>query len=200
MTIRQIYWHNCEHTHMQEDSFRYCPLCGKLLVQTVVDNLLRRTCSDCGYVHFRNPAPTVSLLVINGGFVLLGKRTGRSDKDAWATPSGYIEFNENFLDTAIRETKEETGLDIQLLSILQITDSFFPPEQHFLNIYLLARVIGGQIKAGDDMDELGWFPIAEPLPKMTFQEDVDLIDQYFKGNNQYLTVEQGKGKESLLQD
>jgi hypothetical protein len=59
-----------------------------------------------------------------------------------------------------------------------VTDSFLPPKYHFFNVYLLAQVVGGELQAGDDLDELGWFPIEGPLPDMAFQEDMDLIETY----------------------
>jgi ADP-ribose pyrophosphatase YjhB (NUDIX family) len=189
MKNRQIYWHINEHNQMEEDSFKYCPFCGKLLVQKIVDKHLRRTCPNCGFVHFRNPAPTVSLLIVDGDLILLGKRSVHLGKDSWATPSGYIEYNEDFLTTAVREAKEETSLDIEIISILNVTDSIFPPDQHFLNIYLLARVIGGQLWADDDMDEIRWFPLIGPLPEMAFQEDVDIIEHYRKASDQFLPIE-----------
>ena len=101
-----------------------------------------------------------------------------------------IEFDEDFLTTAIREAKEETGLDVEIVSILNVTDSFFPPEQHFLNIYLLTQVVGGQLQSGDDMGELCWFPLSGPLPEMAFQEDIDLLQTYRQANRRSLPVEQ----------
>lgn len=191
MKLLQIYWHDDEQKHMADDNFKFCPICGKLLIQKVIDNRPRCTCPACGYIHFRNPSVTVSMLIINGDMVLLGKRSGDLGKDLWATPSGFIEFDEDFLSTAIRETKEETNLEIEIVGILNVTDSFFPPEQHFLNIYLLARIIGGQLHAGDDMGEIGWFPLAGPLPEMAFQEDIDLIESYRQAGNQFLPVNRG---------
>jgi 8-oxo-dGTP diphosphatase len=178
MKIWKPYIHINEHVHMAKDDYKYCPICGEMLVEKLIDDHTRQTCPGCGFIHFRNPAPTVSLLIIDGNQVLLGKRSKLPKKDKWATPSGYIEFNEDFLTTAIREAKEETNLDIEVVEILEVTDSFFPPEQHFLNIYFLAHVIGGRLQAGDDMDELHWFPLAGPLPEMAFEEDVDLIEHF----------------------
>ena len=194
MDIQQIYWHTEDHDGMEDDHFTYCPLCGKHLMHETVDHQPRKVCTDCGYIHFRNPSPTVSLLIIQGNRVLLGKRSSGPGEERWATHSGYIEFDEDFLTTAVREAKEETGLDVGILSILNVTDSFFPPAQHFLNLYLLARVIGGQLQSGDDMGELRWFPLSGPFPNMTFQEDMDLLERYRQANHPSLPAEQGDHK------
>ncbi len=198
MDIRQVYWHTDNHQEMEEDSFAYCPFCGKRLAQEPVDHRFRKVCPDCGYIHFRNPSPTVSLLIIHGDRVLLGTRPGKPGEERWATPSGYIEIDEDFLTTAVREAKEETGLDVDVLSILNVTDSFFPPAQHFLNIYLQARVTGGQLQSGDDMGDLSWFPLSGPLPAMAFQEDMDLLERYRQANCPSLPAEQGNHKGSAF--
>jgi ADP-ribose pyrophosphatase YjhB (NUDIX family) len=180
MKIQQAYWHMGDNENMGEDNFKYCPLCGDPLIHKIIDKCSRRTCPSCGFIHFINPTPTVSLLIISENQVLLGKRSAMPGNDKWATPSGYIEFNEDFLTTAIREAKEETNLDVEIVEILELTDSFFPPENHFLNIYLLAKVISGLLKSGDDMGELRWFELDEPMPEMYFQEDIDVIEYYRK--------------------
>lgn len=175
-----IYRHNDKIEHIVKDNFRFCPICGESLVQKYISNHYRQTCLSCGFVHFRNPSPTVSLVIIDNAMILLGKRTQFPKRESWATPSGYIEFGEDFITTAVREAKEETNLEIEITEILDVTDSFFPPEQHFLNIYLLACVKSGQLKADDDMGELQWFPLNGPFPEMAFEEDIDIINSYIK--------------------
>lgn len=189
MDIHQIYWHDGEHFQMSPDRFSYCPICGEGLVQEIIDRYPRKACLHCGFVHFRNPSPTVSLLIVEGDQVLLGKRAEQPGEDRWATPSGYIEFDEDFLSTAVREAKEETGLEVEIAAILNVTDSFFPPDQHFINVYLLAHPSGGQLQAGDDVGELRWFPLLGPLPEMFFKEDIDLIERFRQPGWPYLPVE-----------
>jgi ADP-ribose pyrophosphatase YjhB (NUDIX family) len=142
---------------------------------------LRPTCFSCGYVQYRNPAPTVSVLVVDGERVLLGKRGGDPGKGTWSLPSGYIDYQEDFLTAAIRETKEETGLDIEVCSIINLVSSFVSPSFHFLGIYLVAQVLGGDLAPSDDLEVVEWFPLAGPLPEMGFQEDVGIIAMHAKG-------------------
>jgi 8-oxo-dGTP diphosphatase len=121
------------------------------------------------------------VLVVDGDRLLLGKRGGNPGKGTWSFPSGYVDYEEDFLTTAIRETKEETGLDIEVRSILNVVSSFVSPRFHFLGIYVLARVTGGELVAGDDLEAVAWFPVAGPLPKMGFQEDVSIIEMVTEG-------------------
>jgi len=161
---------------MVEDEYIFCPMCGEHLEGKTIDGRARKACAACGFIHFKNPSPTVSLVIIKDHKILLGKRSSSPGQDAWATPSGYIEFSEDFLTTAIREAKEETCLDVEIVEVLAVTDSFFPPREHFLNVYVQAKISGGEIHAGDDLLELKWFSLHEPLPEMAFQEDIDLIE------------------------
>jgi len=120
----------------------------------------------------------VSILVVQEDRALLGKRTGSPGAGTWALPSGYVEYGDDFISAAVREAKEETGLDIEIRSIINVVSSFVSPHFHFLGIYLLAHVIGGELVARDDLEAVDWFPLAGPLPEMGFQEDADAIAWY----------------------
>ena len=181
MELEQIYAAYDWKEQRGTDQYKYCPLCGTQLTWKAVGGRTRRICPRCGFIHYRNPHPTVSVLVVRQDRVLLGKRTGEPGKGKWALPSGYIEFDEDFLGTAIGEVKEETGLDVEPVSILNVQSAFLPDEYHFLSIYLLARLTGGNLKAADDLEDAKWFPVSELFPEMAFPPDVKLIQAYFNG-------------------
>jgi 8-oxo-dGTP diphosphatase len=141
----------------------------------------RPMCSRCGFVQHRNPAPTVSILVLDNGRVLLGRRSREPGKGTWSLPSGYIDYEDDFLTTAIREAKEETGLDIEIRSVINVVSSFVTPKFHFLGIYLVAQMVGGELVAGDDLEAVEWFLVKGPLPEMGFEEDVRTIEMYANG-------------------
>lgn len=113
--------------------------------------------------------------------MLLGKRGGEPGKGTWSLPSGYIEYEDDFVTTAIREAKEETGLDVEVESVLNVVLSFVTPRYHFLGVYVLARVVDGKLVAGDDLEAVAWFPVRGPLPEMGFEEDVSVIELYGTG-------------------
>lgn len=178
--VKQVYAHY-EPGDQLVEGFTYCPFCSTPLVLAESGHRLRPTCSSCGYVQHRNPAPTISVLVVEGDRVLLGRRGGSPGKGTWSLPSGYIDYEEDFFTTAIRETKEETGLEVEVCSIINVVSSFVSPRFHFLGIYVAARVVGGELGAGDDLEAVEWFPVVGPLPKMGFQEDVGIIEMYKNG-------------------
>lgn len=178
MTLSQLYATYPWKENFGLDKIKYCPMCGTQLAREPVAQKIRPKCPQCGFVYYRNPYPTTSILVIEGDRVLLGKRSGEPGKGKWALPSGYIEFEDDFITTAVHEVKEETGLDIEVTSILNVQSAFLPPEYHFLGIYVLAKATGGRLAPSDELEEAGWFPISGPLPEMAFPPDVELIEAY----------------------
>ena len=178
MRIKQVFASYDRNEHQPADQFRYCPLCRTPLHLEESGHRLRPTCISCGFVQFKNPAPTVSVLIVEGDRVLLGKRGGSPGKTKWSIPSGYVEYEDDFLTTAIREVKEETGLDVEIQSLLNVVSSFLSPQFHFLAVYLLAHVVDGELRAGDDLVEVEWFSLSEPLPDMAFVEDVATLELY----------------------
>lgn len=188
MQPKQVYIHYKKKAH-PAGSFKYCPCCRAELTIRTIEHRLRSVCSGCGFIHFKNPAPVVSLVIVCGDQVLLGKRAGNPGKGLWGTPSGYIEYEDDFLTTAIREAKEETGLDVEIKSILNIISSFVSEKYHFLVIYLLAEVLGGELTAGDDLEAVAWFPLSGPFPELAFVEDAEILDAYAKSRYMGLAVE-----------
>ena len=178
--IKQVFAHY-DRSGPLAGGFKHCPSCGTPLALAESGDRPRPTCSNCGFVQYRNPAPTVSVLVVDGDRVLLGKRGGSPGKGTWSLPSGYVDFEEDFLTTAIRETKEETGLDIEVCSIINVISSFVSPRFHFLGLYVIARAMGGELSAGDDLEAVEWYPVVGPLPEMGFQEDIGIIEMHAKG-------------------
>lgn len=155
-------------------------------------------CPSCGYIRWKNPDPCVSVLVIRDGHVLLGRRTETGTDimpGKWCLPCGYIEWGESYYDAAKREVLEETGLKIRPVSIVNVVSNHFElaalrkenPEESYesLVVVILAEPDSGEEKAGDDILELGWFPIEGPFPDLAFQADVHTISQYRRFGHQY---------------
>jgi 8-oxo-dGTP diphosphatase len=100
----------------------------------------------------RRPFLTVDIVIIrkDGSFVLI-KRKKEPFKDYWAIPGGFVEYGEKVEEAAIREAKEETGLDVELKRIVGVySDPSRDPRGHVISIAYLAREIGGKMRAGDD--------------------------------------------------
>lgn len=164
-------------TVVDSSRFRYCCACATPLPETSHENP-HPSCSACGWTLYRNPAPGVVILITEKEQVLLGKREGAGTyaSGKWCLPGGYIEFGEDFLTAAIREVREETGLEVEIESLLSVMSNFLKPGLHTLVVVLKAHITGGEFQAGDDLSELGWYPLAGPFPEMAFEADLSIIE------------------------
>src|SRR3989441_5457572 len=90
----------------------------------------------------------VSVLVMNGDRVLLEKRQHTHGAGTWGPPSGHIDFGEAPEETAVRETKEETGVSISDVKFRVITNDVFVAEQkHYITLWFDAKYVSGEAKA-----------------------------------------------------
>jgi 8-oxo-dGTP diphosphatase len=80
----------------------------------------------------------MGIFVFKDGKFLMQRRQGAHGTGAWSIPGGHIEFGESFEDTARREVKEETGLDIKNIRFGAITNDYFPEEgKHYISVWML---------------------------------------------------------------
>jgi ADP-ribose pyrophosphatase YjhB (NUDIX family) len=201
MKARQVFSAYAGYAGKEGDDlgrFKYCPFCGTELALEEKGGKKRPACSNCGFVQFRNPVPGVVVLVENEGNVLLGKRKGGFGEGKWGLPQGFIEFEEDFLTAAIREVKEETGLDVEIRSTINVVSNLLSPELHTLAIVLLAGVVSGELYAGDDLESLEWVPLSGPLPEMAFEADEHIIERYWKTELKGLPVDSGFARASFI--
>ena len=70
-----------------------------------------------------------------------------------------------------------TDLDVEIEAIINVVSNMLTPSVHTLAIILLARIKAGEPRAGDDLEELEWFPLAGPLPEMAFVADEHIIER-----------------------
>ena len=178
----------------------YCACCGTATVAKDEGGRVRSSCPRCGFLEYRNPAPAVSILISNGDDVLIGMRTPQSFRGGfWCMPCGFVEYDEDFLTAACREVEEESGLQVQLKSIINVTCNFLTPDLHSMVIVLRAEPTGGTLKAGDDLEFVRWFPLSGPLPEFAFAADKDIIERYAAIRIEGLPIETGFTFKNLRQ-
>ena len=99
-------------------------------------------------------------MVTRGERVLLLRRINAHSAGSWSPPGGHLEIGETPEACAIRETKEETGLDIGEARFLAITNDIFAEEGlHYITIWMKPEVVHGEalVNAPDEAAEIGWF-------------------------------------------
>ncbi len=158
---------------MKED-YVYCPLCGGGLKEVREGDRARKKCPSCGFVHYKNPAPTTGVIVVQEGRVLLVKRRYQPYRGRWVIPSGFVEYSEDIRETAVREMKEETGVDVELDKLYEVKSCFDDPRGNTVLVLFLGHIAGGGISAGDDAEEAGFFSLDE-LPAIAFQAHREVL-------------------------
>ena len=148
--------------------YRYCPLCGVDMAERDEGGLPRMACSDCGFVHYNNPAPAAGVIVRDEeGKILLVRRRFDPYRGLWTIPSGYIEYDEDVRHTAIRELEDETGLVVGIDGIYSVESCFDDPRGNTVVVMYEGHIKGGKLKAGDDAEDAGFFSPAD-LPPIAF--------------------------------
>ncbi len=189
MQAKQVFSTHSGNMDESQRQFTFCPFCRTRLVSAEKGGKHRLACPNCRFVQFSNPLPGVVVVIEEEGHILLGKRKGGFGEGKWGLPQGFIEFDEDFLTAAIREVKEETGLEVKIRSILNVVSNLLSPSLQTLAIVLLAGIAVGEPCAGDDLEELEWFPFSGPLPEMAFEADEHIIERYHRTKFEGLSVD-----------
>lgn len=112
------------------------------------------------------PRPAVGVVVLRGDSVLLIRRKNPPRQGEWSIPGGKQEAGETIRETAVREVREETGLEIELGPLIDVIDGIFHDENgtlthHMTLIDFVAEAKPGKPQAGDDASEARFVPIAD---------------------------------------
>jgi 8-oxo-dGTP diphosphatase len=158
---------------------RFCMVCAAPLEDVGDEAHAYKQCTACKRPHWRNPAPTVTVFVEKDRHVLLCLRSQRMlEGGKWCLPGGFIEWGEDFLTAGRREVREETGLEVEIKSILTIASNRHTPDASTLSIILLAAPMQGEPQPMDETDDVRWHPFDQPLPAMAFDHQEHLIKRY----------------------
>ena len=94
--------------------------------------------------------------------IILVKRGNEPFKGQWAFPGGFVDYGETVEDAALRELREETGVEAEIQGILGVySNPKRDPRAHHISIVFIAQYIKGQPKGGDDAAEAAWYKIKD---------------------------------------
>ncbi len=133
----------------------------------------------------QRPVPTVGVVCLKGDQVLLIKRGTPPRLGQWSLPGGRIEWGEAVDVAALRELKEETGVEAELTGLLDVVDGVFTSREtgettrHYVMIDYAARWTGGEPVAGDDAADARFFTRAEAMAAVEWDETRRVIEQAF---------------------
>jgi ADP-ribose pyrophosphatase YjhB (NUDIX family) len=136
-------------------------------------------CPECDTVlkEFRNPFPTADIIIEHDKGIVLILR--KNEPRQWAIPGGFCDYGESLEEAAVREAREETSLDVELIEQFHTySDPQRDPRQHNITTVYIARVVGGTLKAHDDAREIGVFSESNLPPQLAFDHD-EILKDYF---------------------
>lgn len=102
----------------------------------------------------------VGVVIVEEGRLLLVRRGREPGRGLWAVPGGKVEPGEEMKVAARRETGEETGLDVEIGEVVWVGE-VIEPGYHIVLIDYAGEVIGGELRQGDDADEVRWVDLVE---------------------------------------
>jgi 8-oxo-dGTP diphosphatase len=140
-------------------SYQYCPQCSHPLEDRPMDGRVRKMCGQCGFIHYQNPAPAAAVILPQSGEVLLVKRKYAPREGQWSLPAGFVEYDEDSQQAAVREAKEETGLEISIQRLFNVYGACDDPRSHVVLVVYVGQITGGALVAGDDAIDATFFPL-----------------------------------------
>jgi len=106
------------------------------------------------------PMVSVGAVIVEAGRVLLVRRGNEPLKGHWTLPGGLLELGESLTDGVKREVREETGLIVEPVELIELLDRIHREETrvryHYVIADYLCRVVGGQLQAASDADAVKW--------------------------------------------
>ena len=142
---------------------------------TAAENIV---CPSCGRMVdvFRNPTPTVDIIIeIKGKIVLIERKNPPA---GWAIPGGFVDYGERVEDAAVREALEETSLRVELSHLLGVySNPDRDPRFHTISTVFVARA-SGEPRAADDAKRLALFDEGSLPSDLAFDHEAILYDYF----------------------
>lgn len=110
----------------------------------------------------------------------------KGPKRGWEMPGGQVELGESLKDAAIRETKEESGIDIEITKFCGIYQNL---SGCICNTLFLGKPIGGKLATSSESLEVGFYPIKQALEMITWHNFRERIENCLKPEVQPFVIE-----------
>lgn len=149
--------------------YRFCPRCGGALSDRVIKpgEGPRLVCAACGFVFYLDPKLAAGVVVEHDGLVVLLRRAIEPAYGRWVFPGGFVDRGEHPEEAAVREAREEAGVEVALDGMLGIYSH--PTGSAVIVVAYHGRVISGTPRALDESLDIGFFqPHEIPWMELAF--------------------------------
>ncbi len=151
----------------RHEPVKFCIRCGAPTEARPAFGRLRAVCTRCAHIHFEDPKVAVAVFILREGRVLLIRRGVSPERGKWSVPAGYVEAGEDPRQAAVRECREETGLEVSDLQLRDVIARQGEEEGADIVIVYEGAVASGVPQAGDDAAEAAFFG-PNDLPSLAF--------------------------------
>jgi ADP-ribose pyrophosphatase YjhB (NUDIX family) len=165
-----------------ERPYAFCPMCGGDLETRSIKTSEpeRLVCSRCGFIFYLDPKVAVGTIITDDhGDILLVRRAIEPGYGKWVFPGGFVDRGEEVMVAAVREAREETGLDVQLERLLNVYS--YKGSVPVIIVYT-ATMIGGCLACDDEGLEARFFaPETIPWNELAFRSTREALADFLGG-------------------
>jgi 8-oxo-dGTP diphosphatase len=161
--------------------YRFCPACGghlrpRTLKRGDPDRLV---CAACGFVFYMDPKVAVGTIIrTSDERLVLVRRAIDPGYGLWVFPGGYVDRGEQVVEAAVREAREESGLDIRIERLMNIYS--YGGTSPIIIVYT-ATITGGELCPDDEcLDAQLFRPDEVPWDRLAFRSTREALEDYFR--------------------
>jgi 8-oxo-dGTP diphosphatase len=165
---------------MMEGVYRFCPRCGAELESRLLKggDPERLVCVSCGFVFYQDPKVAVGTIIrVADGRLVLVRRAIEPGYGLWVFPGGYVDRGEEVKTAAIREAREEAGLEVRIDNLVNVYS--YADSSPVIIVYS-AIAVGGELCIDDECLEARLFDRHEiPWDALAFRSTRQALEDYF---------------------
>lgn len=163
-------------------AYRFCPVCSGSLERRLIKagEPERLVCTDCDFVFYLDPKVAVGAIIDAGDSrLVLIQRSIEPGYGKWVFPGGYVDRGEEVEDAAVREAREECGLDIRIDGLVGVYS--YAGRTPIIIVYA-ASITGGSLAAADEaLDARLFVPSTIPWRELAFASTQEALEDYLAG-------------------
>jgi ADP-ribose pyrophosphatase YjhB (NUDIX family) len=162
--------------------YRFCPSCGGALEKRLLkaSEPERLVCTVCGFVFYLDPKVAVGTIIsASDSQLVLVRRAIEPGYGLWVFPGGFVDRGEDLASAAVREAREECGLDVRLDRLVNI---YSYADAAVIIVVYAATMMGGELCNDDECLEAKLFhPDDLPWDALAFRSTREALRDYLDG-------------------
>jgi ADP-ribose pyrophosphatase YjhB (NUDIX family) len=168
--------------HDETHHFRFCPRCGAALERKVLratePERLVCTGAACGFVFYLDPKIAVGTIIdVGSGRLVLCRRAIEPGYGKWVFPGGYVDRGEPLTVAAVREAREECGLDVRIDGLVNIYS--YEGRTPVIVVYAATALAGSLMHDDEQLEAAEFTRESIPWSELAFRSTEEGLRDYF---------------------